>query len=533
MGSPLTTVITAALLGVAALADAALAQAEAPAQAAGFKLTTARVASGLSKPVWAGSPPGDDRLFTIEQESGKVLIIVGGQPQSPPYLDLSTKIVKDAYEQGLLGLAFDPGFQSNGFFYVNYTRKIDGATMVVRYHALNANAADPASAVTILGPIAQPQLNHNGGNIRFGPDGKLYVGMGDGGGALDLGVGHAPGGNGQSGTTLLGKILRLNADGSTPADNPFKSPTDGFLDQIWDYGLRNPWRWSFDRLTGDLWLADVGENLHEELNFQKAGTAGRNFGWHCMESFECTTLDGCTCNAPTLTKPVYQYGHEDNKCAIIGGHVYRGPSIPQLNGTYFFGDFCTGRIWSCTWDGAHVANLLERTAELQPGFGQSIDTISSFGEDRNGELLIVDHDGEIYRVVPVVSDPPDPPENAFTNLGGGLPGTKGIPLLVGQGNMTPASANQITLTKANTFAQAFLAVSLVGEGAPFKGGTLKATPIIILIPFTVPLSGSIVLPLAGPQSAASGMTLYFQFAIEDHHAKKHVALSTALKAAIP
>ena len=523
MGSPLTTVITAALLGVAALADAALAQAEAPAQAAGFKLTTARVASGLSKPVWAGSPPGDDRLFTIEQESGKVLIIVGGQPQSPPYLDLSTKIVKDAYEQGLLGLAFDPGFQSNGFFYVNYTRKIDGATMVVRYHALNANAADPASAVTILGPIAQPQLNHNGGNIRFGPDGKLYVGMGDGGGALDLGVGHAPGGNGQSGTTLLGKILRLNADGSTPADNPFKSPTDGFLDQIWDYGLRNPWRWSFDRLTGDLWLADVGENLHEELNFQKAGTAGRNFGWHCMESFECTTLDGCTCNAPTLTKPVYQYGHEDNKCAIIGGHVYRGPSIPQLNGTYFFGDFCTGRIWSCTWDGAHVANLLERTAELQPGFGQSIDTISSFGEDRNGELLIVDHDGEIYRLA---RDP-------FFDLGGGLAGSAGMPKLEGEGALLPKTLCKIHLSQAKPAAKASLLLSLTSVEVPYKGGTIQAAPPLLSVHAAISTAGTMDLPFQMPAGAPPGMTLYFQYVIADHQAVYGVAISNALLAMTP
>jgi glucose/arabinose dehydrogenase len=492
-------------------------------------IATVRIASGLEKPLWAGSPPGDERIFVAEQETATIRIVSGGLPQSPPYLDLAPLVLADTNERGLLGLAFDPDFASNGFLYVNYTRQPDGATMIVRYHALDASTADPDSAVVILGPIVQPQHNHNGGNVAFGPDGKLYVGMGDGGGSLDLGPGHADGGNAQSGDTLLGKILRLNADGSVPADNPFASPEDGFLDLIWDYGLRNPWRWSFDRETGDFWLGDVGENLHEELDFHPAGSAGRNFGWHCMESLECTGLDGCTCNGPALTPPVHEFGHDEG-CAIIAGYVYRGAAIPSLHGTYFFGDYCTGRIWSLAWDGAQVTNLQERTSELTPPDGQAINLITTFGEDKDGELLIVDRDGEIYRIVPVITDPP---VDAFSDLGGGLPGSKGIPKLAGEGTMVPGSPNQLTLSKADNYADSVLVISLVGDEMPFKGGLLKVVPVFHMLHFKIPTGGSLNLPFVGPQTMETGTSLYFQFAIEDHHATKHVALSNALRATLP
>src|SRR5262245_26873324 len=201
--------------------------------------------------------------------------------------------------------------------------------------------------------------------------------MGDGGGGLDQGPGHLPGGNAQAGGTLLGKLLRVNADGSTPTDNPFAAREDGVLDLVWHFGLRNPWRWSFDRLTGVLWYGDVGEGLHEELDFQPAGAGGLNFGWHCMEGIVCTGLDGCTCFAPELTWPIHDYAHGNGDCAIIGGYAYRGPSVPELHGTYFFADYCSARIWSLTWDGVQVSDLHDHTTELAPGLGQSIDHLSS------------------------------------------------------------------------------------------------------------------------------------------------------------
>ena len=292
----------------------------APAASAQTPLETLRVASGLARPVYVTAPPGDfARLFIVEQTGKiKILDLGSGTVFVDPFLDLGGSGLNKAYtgpqlgERGLLGLAFHPDYANNGQLYVNYTEKANSDTVVEQYTvSANPNRADPASGVTIFGPYFQPQSNHNGGCIQFGPDGMLYIGMGDGGASNDQGSGHVAGGNAQAGTTLLGKLLRLDVDIPAPhvsPSNPFVGdPT--MLDEVWSLGWRNPWRFSFDRATGDLYAGDVGQNAREEISYQAAGLGGLNYGWRCMEGGNCTGLSGCTCNAPGLELPIQDYGH--------------------------------------------------------------------------------------------------------------------------------------------------------------------------------------------------------------------------------
>jgi len=373
--------------------------AAAPAQ----QLAAVRVASGFDQPTWAGSPPGDStRLFVLEQTSAQIRIVLlgSGQVLPVPFLDLDSLVTDAGGERGLLGLAFHRDYAGNGTFFVNYNDN-SGATVIARYRvSADPNRADPASAQVVL-TVAQPFANHNGGNLAFGPDGYLYIGLGDGGSAND------PGNRAQNPGVLLGKMLRIDVDQGPPygipPDNPFVGPDDP-LDEIWALGLRNPWRYSFDRLTGDLYIADVGQNSREEVDVQPAGAAAANYGWRCMEGSQCTGLSGCVCNAPQLSLPVHDYSHALG-CSITGGFVYRGCAIPELQGTYFFADFCSARIWSFRLVGGVVSDFRERTAELAPGGGLSIDAISSFGEDGAGELYIVDRGGEIFKLVPVQPPP--------------------------------------------------------------------------------------------------------------------------------
>jgi len=394
--------IALAGLGLSLLHATAGAQISAP-------LDTTRVASGLTLPLFVGSPPGDaNRLFIVEQRAGttgriKVLDLPSGIVSPTIYLSVSP--VATGNEQGLLGLAFHPDFANNGFFYVDYTNGA-GTTIVARYTAnapfMTSATADASSAQQVIS-IPQPFSNHNGGWLGFGPDGYLYVAMGDGGSAND------PSGNAQNTNVLLGKMLRLDVDGddfpldatknyAIPPTNPFAGATPG-ADEIWHFGLRNPWRDSFDRGTGDLWIGDVGQNAIEEIDFQPAGVGGLNFGWRCMEGNSCTGLSGCTCNAPALTRPVYTYTHASG-CSVTGGYVYRGNAICGLPGTYFFADYCSATIWSFRLVGGMPAQFTNRTAELAPGGGLSITGITSFGEDDAGEMYICDQGGEVFKIVP-------------------------------------------------------------------------------------------------------------------------------------
>jgi glucose/arabinose dehydrogenase len=375
----------------------------------GTALTTERVASGLTEPLFVTFAPGDSlRIFILEQP-GRVKILKNGTLLPQSFLDISSEVSGD-FEQGLLGMAFSPDFQSSGEFYIDYT-DTEGDVQVERWSvsATNPDSADENSRETIIS-VFEPEPNHNGGMITFGPDGYFYIALGDGGGSGDQ---HGTIGNGQDSTNALGTILRLDVSVggpgyAIPPDNPFVGRSG--LDEIWAYGLRNPWRFSFDRETGDLYIADVGQGAYEEVNFQPASSAGgENYGWRRKEATHCF-LPPSGCEQPGLTDPITEYDHDLNDRSISGGYVYRGCAIPDLRGTYFYADFISGRIWSVRYDGTTKTDSTVRTTELDPPGSQTITRVSSFGEDAYGELYICDHfDGEVYKIIaaePVQSDCP-------------------------------------------------------------------------------------------------------------------------------
>jgi glucose/arabinose dehydrogenase len=354
-------------------------------------LTSVRIATGLATPVDVQVAPGDrSRLFVVEQ-TGRIRIVrAGGAVAATPFLDIASRVGTGG-ERGLLGLAFHPAFAQNGRFFVNYTDR-DGDTHIAEFRAgAGMDTADPSTERLVLF-VAQPFANHNGGALAFGPDGMLYIALGDGGSGGD------PLGNGQSLMTQLGKILRVDVDRGSPfaipADNPFAGRANA-LGTIWAYGLRNPWRIAFDRLTGDLYIGDVGQNALEEVNVGLAARrGGENYGWNVMEGTRCfRPASGC----PTagLTPPVVEYGHGDG-CSITGGVVYRGCRMPGYHGTYFYADFCTGMIRSFRLSNGAAADQRDWTAAV----GNGVSLPSSFGVDADGEVLIVDHDGELFRIVP-------------------------------------------------------------------------------------------------------------------------------------
>ena len=343
-------------------------------------LALTRFVSGLEQPLHLTA--AGERLFVLEQP-GRVRIIRDGKLQPEPFLDLTGQVRSTGMEQGLLGLAFAPDYPSSGIFYVHYTGA-QGQTVVARYRvsAQNPDRADTASAEVLL-TLPQPFANHNGGAILFGPDGYLYIALGDGGSAGD------PQNNAQNLDSLLGKLLRIDVSGPgayrIPPDNPFVS-NPAARDEIWAYGLRNPWRVSFDRATGDLYIADVGQDAIEEINFQPAGSpGGQNYGWRVYEGSRVYKGDGLR----DAVFPVVEYRHGNGNCAVTGGYVYRGQAIPELVGTYIYGDYCSGRIWGAR----QVNDTWTVTDLLQTDF-----RISAFGEDEKGELYVVDHGGAIYRI---------------------------------------------------------------------------------------------------------------------------------------
>lgn len=350
---------------------------------AAVSLKLDKVASGLNHPVSiVSADDGSDRLFIVQQ-GGQIRILQSGALVSTPFLDLSSLTVASG-ERGLLGLAFHPDFATNGFFYVDYT-DLRGDTMIARYHAEpGSNVADPSSARIVL-QVGQPFANHNGGQLQFGPDGYLYVGMGDGGSAGD------PENRAQDLTTLLGKLLRLDVDRglpyTIPDDNPFVDEASA-RPEIWAYGLRNPWRFSFDRETHDLWIADVGQGSFEEVDFQPASSiGGENYGWHVMEAAHC--FETSTCDRTGLVLPVIEYDHSAG-CSVTGGYVYRGFRYAALRGIYFYGDYCSGVISGAT----QTTSGFTTQALLPAGFH-----ISTFGEDDAGELYVADYDrGDIYHI---------------------------------------------------------------------------------------------------------------------------------------
>jgi glucose/arabinose dehydrogenase len=384
-------------------------------------LTTQLIANGLSNPVAILAPKGDySRLFVLEQNSGRIRIVKQGVLLPTPFLDLGASVLAGG-EQGLLGMAFHPNYAQNGRFFVDYTTKPSGDTVIMAFKAsaTNPDLANPASGVKLL-QVSQPFANHKGGALAFGPDGYLYIGFGDGGSAND------PYNNAQSLSSLLGKILRINVDAglpySIPPTNPFVG-VPGAKPEIWAYGLRNPWKFVFDRAVGDLYIADVGQDQWEEIDFQPSySTGGENYGWRCFEGKHGTGLSGCSGN-PQLEQPIYEYNHAAG-CAVIGGGVYRGFAIPDLRGTYFFADWCKAKIWSFDYQAGILGNLTDRTLELTPNDGiSSISTVSSFGEDGAGEMYIADYNGgEIFKIIPAAPVP----LFGVTYFGTGTPGCAGV-----------------------------------------------------------------------------------------------------------
>ena len=367
---------------------------ETPALPAGpVPVALQEIGAGLGFPVYLTSPPGDERLFIVEK-GGTIRIRTPGGFVAEPFLDISRQITADG-EQGLLGMAFPPDYATSGRFVVHYTN-LEGDTRVSLFRvSSNPDAADPLSETVLLAED-QPFSNHKGGQITFGPDGFLYIGLGDGGSGGD------PGDRAQRLDEPLGSILRIDIAGpsatgapySVPADNPF-AQTPNARSEIWSYGLRNPWRFSFDRATGDLFIGDVGQNEWEEVNWSPAAEgAGRgvNFGWNRMEGRHCYQADAC--DQTGLVLPILEYGHDNIVCSVTGGYVYRGTAIPELQGHYFYGDFCGGFVRSFPVEGGAVVDEFDWPT-LRPG-----GTISSFAEDAAGELYVLISEGRVFKIVP-------------------------------------------------------------------------------------------------------------------------------------
>jgi glucose/arabinose dehydrogenase len=346
-----------------------------------------QIASGLRFPLDLVSPPGDDRLFVV-LKGGTIRVIKSGTVLETPFLNLTPQVVSEGGEQGLLGLAFAPDYATSGRFFVHYN-DVSGENRVSRFRvSADPDRADPASESVVIA-VPQPGVAHNGGQLLFGPDGFLYIGLGDGD--------DDDNGRGQSLRDLFASILRIDVTSAdpyiVPPDNPFVS-TEGARPEVWSYGLRNPWRFSFDRATGDLYLGDVGESTWEEVNYASAvdgAGKGVNYGWSQMEGKHCFRRQDC--DQTGLTLPVLEYNHAEG-CSVTSGHVYRGAAIPSLQGTYFYADYCVGWVRSFKMQGGSVTEAKE-WPELKPG-GQ----ITSFGEDSAGELYLLTQQGGVFKIVP-------------------------------------------------------------------------------------------------------------------------------------
>jgi len=444
------------------------------------------IAGGFSAPVQVThAGDGTGRLFVVEQ-GGKIRIIKNKAVLPTPFLDLTARLVCCG-ERGLLGLSFHPAYASNGYFYVDYTRQPDGATVVARFQrsVLNADLADPGSQQTLL-VIEQPYANHNGGQLAFGKDGYLYIGMGDGGSGGD------PQNNGQNIDTLLGKLLRLDVDHGSPyaipADNPFAGRAGA--DEIWVLGLRNPWRFSFDRQTGDLYIGDVGQGAWEEIDFQAFGTAGGlNFGWRCREGAHDYDFSG-NCLTAQLTEPIAEYSHSEG-ASVTGGFVYRGRLYPALVGRYFFADYVNGKIWSLTKTGEAPVTWSPPVLELDTSF-----TISAFGEGEDGELYVVNYgQGQIHHLADLDGPSPNLTHSAK------------------QVSVPSANANEVvryTIYLTNTGALVNSPLFLtdnIPAGLVYKPGTLQASH------GTVDDSASPALTWQGNMNAAPVITITYQVTV--------------------
>jgi glucose/arabinose dehydrogenase len=358
-------------------------------QGSGARLV--EIVSGLNFPLYLTAPPADlNRLFIVEK-GGVVRIVKDGTLLPTPFLDLSAQ-VSVAGEQGLLGIAFDPDYAATGRIVVHYTDLAGDTRLSLFQVSSDPDVADPASEIPVL-TADQPFENHNGGQVKFGPDGFLYLGLGDGGSSGD------PGDRGQDLSELLGSILRIDVRSVTPyavpPDNPFVGVTNA-RSEVWSYGLRNPWRFSFDRATGDLYIGDVGERQLEEVDVSPAlagagAGKGLNYGWNRMEGTQC--FGASSCDQEGLTLPAFEYGHSEG-CSVTGGYVYRGSAIPALQGQYFFADYCGGWVRSFRYSEGSATELTEWQALSTGG------SLVSFGEDASGELYVIEAEGRVFMIVP-------------------------------------------------------------------------------------------------------------------------------------
>ena len=376
-------------------ADAAIAECSVT---AGTNLTLDVIVENLARPVFVGAPSGDPRLFVVE-EPGRIRIIRDKALVAAPFLDIES-LVDFGGERGLLGLAFHPQYATNRRFFVNYTARQTGNTIVAEYQA-SADDPDQAepTASTII-EIEQPFGNHNGGMLAFGKDGYLYISTGDGGSRND------PREHGENNTTLLGALLRIDVDSGAPyripSSNPYADSANGPDDprpEIWAYGLRNPWRFSFDRQTGDLYIGDVGQDHVEEIDFQPANSrGGEHYGWDIAEGSRCHE-PSTGCDMTGFVPPIAEYTHESRRCSVTGGYVYRGGCMPDLQGRYFYADHCSDQVWTLQ----HPDNLspVDQTENLDPN--GLLRGVSSFGEDGFGELYIATISGSVFRIAPEAS----------------------------------------------------------------------------------------------------------------------------------
>ena len=374
------------------------------------KLSSVLIADGYKKPVFVTSYPNNEKLLYVVEQAGLIKIIQNGEKVSRPFFDINKKVVNPSRpgdERGLLGFAFHPDHINNGKFYINYMDN-DGFTIVSEFSVNSELRANHESERIIL-KLEQPYRNHNGGDIQFGPDGYLYISIGDGGKAGD------PLNAGQDLNTIFGKIIRVDIEQEPygiPKSNPFYGQKDK-RGEIWAWGLRNVWRFSFDKQNGDIYYGDVGQNKWEEVNFEPATSKGGiNYGWRIMEANHCYDP---TENCPTegLTKPIIEYPNDANYmvilgggsqadaegCSVTGGYVYRGKNIKSMQGQYIFGDYCSGNIWTFKVVNGKATNFINRTEEINIGNGEFTTYISSFGQDSDGELYIVDYNGGIYKLI--------------------------------------------------------------------------------------------------------------------------------------
>jgi hypothetical protein len=513
VASPARIVLGAALACAAHSAVSAQDPCEGISQVNNTSLKSVAVATGLAAPVGVTHAPGDpDRLYIIEQ-GGRIRLKKRGQATVTTFLDISSKVFFSG-EAGLLGLAFDPDFATNRFFYVNYTEFVSFSlrTVVARYTAISADQADASTELRLL-RFPQPEFNHNGGQLEFGPGGYLFIFTGDGGGSGDQ---HGGGcGNAQRKTTLLGKILRIDvragASGTDPDTtcmsnfvaanyknpaNPFADGAGGACDEVFAYGLRNPWRNSFDAPTGDLYVADVGQACWEEVSYvPSASLGGQNFGWRLMEGNHCyqhppsisncdPSSDNCTeagvvnCNDPSLTDPIHEYDGTQVACAVIGGPVYRGCRMPNFLGTYFYGDNCAGFVRSFEVSGGTATDHQDWTSQVDPG-GTLAGGLTSFGTDAEGEVYLANAGtSSVLKLLP-----------PFTDLQVSGPGAAGQFLLSREGDWTWEDLALTTMHPVDYYR--------VYRGVP--GGTF--TCIHSTLATTWPSGGDPSVPALGTQFA--------------------------------